>query len=1119
MKCAKCQSENREDAKFCKGCGSKLEGVCPFCGAPCQSGDRFCDECGKNLRESTKTTPVDYSTPNSYTPKFLAEKILTSRSAMEGERKLVTVLFADVANFTAFSEKLEPEEIHEIMDGCFRILIDEIHKYEGNINQFTGDGVMALFGAPVAHEDHAQRACYAALAIQRAMRGYAEGLRKEYGIEFIMRIGLNSGPVIVGAIGDDLRMDYTAVGDTTNLASRMQSIAAPGGVLISEDTYRMVRDYFEVQPVGPFQVKGKEKLQRPFELLRAREVATRIRAAVERGLTPFVGRKNSMAALMEAYEKVKAGAGQVVGIVGEAGVGKSRLLLEFTQKLPNDEFTYLEGRCRHFGSAMLYLPLLDILRNYFGIKEGERELIIRKRMQGKVSQLDQKLQGILPPLQDLLSLKVEEESYMKLDPKGRRERVFEALRDLFLRESQKQALLIAIEDVHWIDKTSEEFLDYFIGWLANMKVMLVLLHRPEFVHRWGGKSYFNRIGLDQLTPQSSNELVEAILREGDTASEVKDIITTRAGGNPLFAEELTRSLLENGCIERKGNQYVLSRKPSNVPETIQGIIASRIDRLEESLKKVMQVASVIGREFAFRILQATSGMREELKRHLLSLQGLEFIYEKSLFPELEYIFKHALTQEVAYNSLLLKRRKGIHEKIGRAIEELYTDRVEELYEVLAYHYSRSDNMVKALEYLLRSTDKAMRNNSLWEALRSCKETLSVLKQIPDSKKSRKNRLSVILRMSSILRLLNFPEDPIEILMEGERLCKELNDKRRLATTYSFFAMYHNFKGNLPQASVYLDHYFQEEGNTSDLDTLCPLSLALMWNSLLEGQFIKLSKMSRKLIVLLEEAHSERESFGIPGNPYTIVHGYLGLSLASLGEFETAEGFCQRGAAFAQGLDHPFSIGLAQNLYALVLLLRGKGIQMIEHIQNAIENFEKSQGLLLLPGAWAALGYGYFLTGDAGRGLDYMEKGLRMQVDSGTLFNLPLYHLWLSSAYLELRDFGRATLHADKGIQTARKNGQRHYEGQCLMRLGMAKWKSKSFNFDEAQACVMEGTNIQREMGLRPLEAIGYLSLGELLADARQTEKCLEHLQRSAQMFEQMGMEYWLGRTQQVLASL
>jgi class 3 adenylate cyclase len=465
MKCPECQAENPEGKKFCRKCGAEMAVVCPQCGAKLQPNDTFCGDCGLRVKEALQS--LDYTQPQSYTPKHLADKILTSRSSIEGERKLVTVLFADVANFTSLSEKLDPEEVHTIMDGCFKILMDEIHKFEGSINQFTGDGVMALFGAPVAHEDHAGRACHAALSIQKAMGDYGQKVARDYGAEFKMRIGLNSGPVIVGAIGDDLRMDYTAVGDTTNLASRMERLAQPGTVVLSKNSYRLVKDYFDLNPLGKWDVKGKKEAQEVFELVKAGGVATRLEAAEARGLTKFVGREDSMAALIGAYEKARNGAGQVVGVVGEAGVGKSRLLYEFRNRLPQEEFTFLEGRCIHFGGAMPYLPILEILRSYFEIREGERETVIRRRVREKITGLEEKLQGILLPIQDLLSLKVEDEAYLKLEPKRRKEKVFEALRDLVVRVSQERPLVIAIEDLHWIDKTSEEFLDYFIGWLAT----------------------------------------------------------------------------------------------------------------------------------------------------------------------------------------------------------------------------------------------------------------------------------------------------------------------------------------------------------------------------------------------------------------------------------------------------------------------------------------------------------------------------------------------------------------------------------------------------------------------------------------------------------------------------
>jgi class 3 adenylate cyclase len=541
-----------------------MELHCPNCGAITLATGKFCQECAYDLSKAKETLHIDYSEPQSYTPKFLADKILTNRSSIEGERKLVTVLFADVANYTAIAEKFDPEEVHQIMDACFKILMDEIHKYEGTINQFTGDGVMALFGAPVAHEDHAQRACHAALALQRAIGSFAEKIEKDYKSDFKIRIGLNSGPVIVGAIGDDLRMDYTAIGDTTNLASRMEDMARPGAVMVSTNTYKLARDFFVFKTVGKIPVKGKEELQEAYGLIKTSEVGTRIEAATARGLTKFVGRRPEMQVLKTAFEKAKSGSGQVVGIVGEAGVGKSRILLELRNMFSDSETTYLEGRCLHFGGAMAYLPILDILRSYFEIKEGEREFVIKKNMKEKVLQLHEKLQSALPPFQDLLSLKVEDETYSKLEPQQKREKTFEAIRDLLIRASRHKPLVLAVEDLHWIDKTSEEFLDYLIGWLANARILLILLYRQEYTHLWGSKSYYTKIGVDQLSTETSVELVQSILEGGEVVPELKELILNKTGGNPLFMEEFTHSLLENGTIQKKDHQYMLATEASDI---------------------------------------------------------------------------------------------------------------------------------------------------------------------------------------------------------------------------------------------------------------------------------------------------------------------------------------------------------------------------------------------------------------------------------------------------------------------------------------------------------------------------------------------------------------------------
>jgi class 3 adenylate cyclase/tetratricopeptide (TPR) repeat protein len=801
LKCPKCMAENSETGLFCAECGAKLERTCSDCGFHSPPSAKFCSECGHDLRQPVQTSPIDYGKPQSYAPKHLADKILTTRSSVEGERKLVTVLFADLADYTSISEKFDPEEVHQIMEGYFRIVVDEIHGYEGTIDKFTGDGVMALFGAPLAHEDHARRACHAALSIQSAVTGYGAKIKEVRGVDFKMRLGLNSGPVIVGTIGDDLKMDYTAIGDTTNLASRMETMARPGSVMVSGNTHRLVRDYFEFVSLGRVEVKGKEKPQEAYELVRPSEVETRIEASAARGLTRFVGRGKDLEVLREACGEARSGSGQIVGIVGEAGVGKSRLILELRKAVSRDEYTCLQGLCLHYGSSMPYLPILDILKSYFKIEEEDREYMVKRKEREGLTRLHEKLLGYLPSFHELLSVQVDDERYLQLDPQQRRQRAFEAIRDLLIRLSQDKPLLLIVEDVHWIDKTSQEFLDYLVGRLANTRILLLLLYRPEYTHTWGSKSYYAQISLDQLSARNSADLVQAILEEGEVVPELRDVILGRAGGNPLFVEELTHSLLENGSIHRKDDHYVLAKKPSEiqVPDTIQGIIAARMDRLEESLKRIMQVASVIGREFAYRILQTVTGMREELKGSLVNLQGLEFIYEKQLFPELEYFFKHALTQEVAYNSLLHKKRKEIHEKIGRAIEQIYAERLEEYYELLAHHYVRSDNTVKTVEYLDLANQKAVKAHAMEDAKAYFDQAMEVLDTLPETEENKERRISLVLNQHLVFFKLLKLKEYEELLARHESMAAEIRDRGVQGAFYARMGYWDFLFGQLDRA--------------------------------------------------------------------------------------------------------------------------------------------------------------------------------------------------------------------------------------------------------------------------------------------------------------------------------
>ncbi|HUU63294.1 MAG TPA: adenylate/guanylate cyclase domain-containing protein [Dehalococcoidia bacterium] len=1120
MKCIKCDSDNREGAKFCEQCGTRLVRKCPDCGAEVSPTARFCAECGHDIAEPKEAPPIDYSQPQTYTPKFLADKILTTRSSIEGERKLVTVLFADVANFTSMSEKLDPEEVHEIMDGCYQLLMDEIHRYEGTIDKFTGDGVMALFGAPVAHEDHAQRACYTALAMQRAIGEYGEKIVKECGVEFKMRVGLNSGPVIVSSVGNDLRMDYTAIGDTVNLASRMETNAKPGRVLVSSGTYKIARDFFKFEPVGKIQVKGKEEPVEAYQIIEVGEAETRIEASVARGLTKFAGRQREIAALKEAFQKAQSGSGQVVGIVGEAGVGKSRLLLELRVALKEDEFTYLDGQCLHYGGLMAYLPLLDILRSYFDINEGEREFVVKKKITDKIALLDENLESILSPLHDILSLKVEDVNYMMLEPQQKRERIFEAIRDLLIRESQNTPLILAIDDLQWIDKTSEEFLTYLIGWLANARILLIILYRPEYTHQWASKSYYSQIRVEQLSTDNSADLVKSILEDGEVVPELSDLILTRAAGNPLFMEEFTRTLLENGSIQKKDHQYMLSTKASEiqVPDTIQGIIAARMDRLEDNLKRTMQVASVIGRDFAFRILQTIMGMSEELKSCLLNLQGLEFIYEKNLFPELEYIFKHALTQEVAYNSLLLKKRKELHERIGTAIEELYPDRLEEFYEMLAHHYARTENLEKAYQYLKLSGDKTSGHYANREAFYFYREAIKVLNELPEPEENRKRLIEVVLSMEGPMKLLAYPEDSLHVLQEGERLAKEVGDLRSLAIIYASMGLCHTFKGDSKQGMRYAEYCFDMAAKIEDIELMAPTAFNLCSSYAILGEHTKTVAVATKVLSLLEKTHRESESFGVAlnFNIYAALSSYCGQAMCLMGDFKEGIALCDKGLRFLQNTDNLYSLGFVEIMYGLVYVAKGDGENAINHSQKAVAYGEEGQIIPVVSIASGLLGLGYHLLGNQETARQYIEKGLQIQEDTGLSMLMSLNKIALSMVHFDSGDLDSARMCAEEALELARSNDEKWPLAMSWIFLGMVLGKAGKSQYNQAEECILQGIKLCNEWKMRPSCSEGYLYLGELYADMGQREKAIETLKKAEGAFQEMGMDYWLRRTQEAL---
>jgi len=676
MKCTRCQQENPPQAKFCLKCGTALALKCRVCGTELPIGAKFCFECGQSL-SAQLAIGSRFASPEAYTPKHLAEKILTSKSALEGERKQVTVLFADMKGSMELLAERDPEEARKLLDPVIEHMMEAVHRYEGTVSNLMGDGIMALFGAPLAHEDHAVRACYAALRMQESVNRYADGVRRTEGIPVQIRVGLNSGEVVVGSIGNDLKMDYTAIGQTVHLASRMEQMAMPGSIMMTADALRLSEGYVQVKPLGPVNVKGLTEPVEVYEVTGVGAARSRLQAAAARGLTRFVGRTAEFETLCQALERAGASHGQVVALVGEPGVGKSRLFWEFTHSRRTVDWLILESGSVSYGKATAYLPVIDLLKAYFTIEDRDDVRKIREKVTGKLLTLDKSLEPTLPAFLSLLDMAVEDQQWRSLDPPQRRQRTLDAVKRLLVRESQVQPLLLVVEDLHWIDSETQALLDSLVETLPTARILLLVNYRPEYQHGWGNKTYYSQLRIDPLPPESAGELLQTLLGDDANLRPLKHLLIERTDGNPFFIEESVRTLVEAKLLAGERGNYRLARPvdSTQVPATVRAVLAARIDRLPPDEKRMLQSAAVIGKDVPLVLLQAIAEQsEEEISRGLIRLQAAEFLYETSLFPEVEYTFKHALTHEVAYGSLLQDRRRALHARIVDAIEKQFSDR-------------------------------------------------------------------------------------------------------------------------------------------------------------------------------------------------------------------------------------------------------------------------------------------------------------------------------------------------------------------------------------------------------------------------------------------------------------
>ena len=748
MRCPKCGTESPPGKKFCGDCGSPLANLCPKCGADNPVGKRFCAECGAALGATASAAP---SKKTNDPPIQVAER--ASSENLEGERKTVTALFADIKGSTELEQDLDPEDARAIVDPALKLMIDAVRRYDGYVVQSTGDGIFAIFGAPVAHEDHPQRALYAALRMQEEVRRYADRLRAEGRAPLQIRIGANTGEVVVRSISTGAgHVEYTPIGHTTNLASRMQSLANPGSTVIAEATRKLVEGYFALKPLGPTKVKGLSEAVNVYEVIGLGPLRTRLQRAAGRGLTKFVGREREMEAMRKASALAQASRGQIVAAIAEAGTGKSRLFFEFKAK-HRSGWMVLEAFSVSHGKASAYLPVLDLLHTYFKINSDDDARTRREKVTGRVLALDRTLEDALPYLFALLGIVEGDDPLEQSDAQVTKRRTLDAIKRILLRESLNQPLIVMFEDLHWIDEQTQEFLNLLADSMANAKILLLVNYRPEYSHQWGSKTYYTQLRLDPLGEESADEMLSAMLGDNPELAALKRTIIERTEGNPFFMEETVQVLLDEGALVRDTGKVRLTKPIAElkIPPTVQGILAARIDRLPADAKDLLQTLSVIGRQFPLSLIRAVlSKPEDDLDRMLNDLQLGEFIYEQPAVGDTEYVFKHALTQEVAYTSVLLERRRQMHQSIGAAIESVYSDSIDDHVSELAHHFSRGAHADKAVTYLTLAGKQVLARYAYAEAKAHLQEGLRLIEKLPQSPERDLRELALATALVSAL---------------------------------------------------------------------------------------------------------------------------------------------------------------------------------------------------------------------------------------------------------------------------------------------------------------------------------------------------------------------------------
>jgi len=1068
MQCPSCGSDNRDSAKFCNDCAAPLPLLCPSCGIENRPGAKFCNECATPLAQQSKVqglkSKVQSSTPNppppsSYTPSHLAERIRNEQVAMEargttdGERKTITALFADIKDSTAMIEDLDPEEARRIIDPALQLMMDAVHRYEGFVAQPTGDGIFAFFGAPIAHEDHPQRALYAALLMQEESKRYAEKLRREQGINLQIRVGINTGEVVLRSIRkDDLHTDYTPVGHSTHIASRMESLASGGGIVVSDRTYKLTEGYFEFKSLGEARVKGVSEPVHIYEMTGVGPLRTKLQLSVRRGLARFVGRQSEMEQLLRTWEHAKAGHGQIVGAMGEPGVGKSRLFYEF--KLQQQQgWLVLETFSVSHGKAYPYLPLIDLLKNYFQLTTQDDERRRREKITGKVLTLDRSLEDTLPYIFFLLGIAEPTTPLQQMDPQIRRKRILEAIKRLLVRESLNQPLLVIFEDLHWLDAETQAFLQLLGESIPTARILLLVNYRPEYQHSWSGKTYYTQLRLDPLEKEQAEELLSALLdetsesplprweraRERVTEGELqtlKRFILDKTEGNPFFIEEIVQSLREQELLNVETRRSMSLQTDLRIPTTVQGVLTARMDRLPPEEKSLLQTLAVMGREFGARLLRKVVDQPEtELLSLLSHLQAREFIYEQPAFPEIEYIFKHALTQEVAYNSLLIERRKELHERVAQAIEALWPDQIEDRCSELAYHYRRSGNLPKAITYLHRAGQQAFVRSAFTEAIEAVREALALLATQPDSAERARQELGLQITLGLSLRMAQGMTAEMEqAFARAQALCERVGEPAQLFSLLYGLLPVFLFKGDFHRAQEVAQRLLQIAQDTANGAFLVQAYFRLGLTAFVCGEFFQARGYIEQCLQRYEPERYGSLGITTGGEIRAMSLSVLALVLWYLGFPDQGQQCSEEALRWAGQLSHLRSYTVALEFAADFRLARGD-THLSQELAEQTITLATEQGLPY----YVALGECdrgsvLIVQGRAQEGIPYLRRGIDAARALGIRFLLPRHLTRLAQSYASLGQSEAAVVALSEALAERASMGEHHQDDAELYRV-------------------------------------------------------------------------------------